>query len=196
MTNIALIDMDGTVADYVGQLFRDLNSLAGPMEPKYRPSHSSLSDLEKQPHLKSRMELIKRSPRWYRNLPPISEGMRVVQLLRETGFDLQVLTKGPWKNSKAWADKVKWCREHIPDAEVHITGSQTGKSLVYGKVFMDDYPAYLQGWLEHRPQGLAIMPVTRENRDAFRNHPQVFRLEDMTLQYCNLRDRLEEALER
>ena len=167
-TRIALIDMDGTVADYDGQMQADLEMLRCPEEPVY----DDLGPGKHPPHIERRMQLIKRQPNWWRNLPELKAGMQIVEVLRELGFSLHVLTKGPYNTTTAWTEKVNWVREHLPDAQITITEE---KGLVYGKLLVDDWPPYIESWLAHRPRGLVIMPAHPWNKTF--THPRVIRYE-------------------
>lgn len=165
--DIALFDMDGSLADYEGAMFRDLEALRSPGEPVI--TGENLWELEKHTHLRERMALIKRQPEWWLNLAPIPAGMTVLRLCEQLGFEVHILTKGPKKHSNAWDEKVRWCQRYIEaDVDIHVTSD---KGLVYGKLLYDDYPAYMQRWLRHRPRGLGIMPVTPHNQDF--THPNV-----------------------
>jgi len=177
---IALIDMDGTVVDYDGQMKRDLEALRSPNEPPY----DALGPQDHAPHIEARMSVIKRQPGWWRNLPEYPVGMGVVAMLRELGFSLNILTKGPYRTTAAWMEKVDWVRSHIPDAAVTITED---KGLVYGKVLVDDWPPYIQRWLAWRPRGLVIMPDHPWNADF--THPNV-------IQYDGCKDHREQVYER
>ena len=66
-----------------------------------------------------------------------------------------------------WPDDVK---------HIHITQD---KSVHYGKVLVDDYPGYIEAWLEHRPRGLVIMPAHDHNKDFV--HAQVVRYDGTDL---------------
>lgn len=156
---VALVDMDGTLVDYVGQAERDLALLATPEE-----SAVDLAQLWRDgvpDYIQRRMDLIKQQAGWWRNLPDLELGHNVLGMLTEIGFDLHVLTKGPYRTTTAWTEKVQWCRARLPeDAKVTITED---KSLVYGRVLVDDYPDYMTAWLEWRPRGLGIMPKNKSN---------------------------------
>lgn len=167
---IALVDMDGTLADFDLAMRRDLRSLASPDEVLLLDGTAELHDLERFGHWKARMALIKRQPGWWRNLPKMEDQFRVLNLMRLMHFDIHILTKGPWRTTSAWSEKVEWCREHTPNASVHISED---KGLVYGKVLMDDFPPYILRWLTWRPRGLVIMPAQPWNRDF--EHPNVIR---------------------
>jgi hypothetical protein len=53
------------------------------------------------------------------------------------------------------------------------------KSLVFGKILVDDTGDYLNGWLQQHPDGLGILPVNANNID-FR-HPRVIRYDGTNL---------------
>jgi 5'(3')-deoxyribonucleotidase len=122
------------------------------------------------PYLKARRDLIKKQPGFWRNLVPIPEGFAIVEHMRKIGFELHILTKGPHNTTSAWSEKVDWCREFVPDAQVTVTEN---KSLTYGRVLFDDWPPYIKGWLKRRPRGQVIMLDSHENREF--DHPNVFR---------------------
>jgi len=163
---IALIDLDGTVADYDGQMREDLKKLESPEEGEYL----SLGPGKHPDYIEARMKLIKKQPGWWKNLPELPRGMELVGFLRALGFSLHVLTKGPYNTTAAWTEKVEWVRKHIPDAQITITEQ---KGMVWGLLLVDDWPDYILPWLKHRPRGLVIMPAHPWN-EGF-THPNVFR---------------------
>lgn len=169
---IALIDMDGTVADFDGQMKADLATLASPADGEVPISPDDTRD---PPWLAARKRLIKSVPGWWENLPVYEPGRQIVQALTGLGFSLMVLTKGPFKAPHAWAEKVAWCRKNLPEVPITITED---KGLVYGKVLVDDWPAYGIRWLEWRPRGLLIVPAHPWNTlDQYPPalHPNIFR---------------------
>ena len=168
--NIALIDLDGTVCDHDGALERDLNLLRSPSEPLI--NISKWRDKSKMPsHISSRTYMIRDRSCWWRDLPPIQQGMDLVGAMSEMGYRIVVLTQGPRRNPSAWKGKVKWIDKYFPPhTDIVITRD---KGIVYGKVLFDDYPDYLEAWLEHRPRGLAIMNDFEYNRGF--EHPNVLR---------------------
>ena len=167
---ICLCDMDGMVADYSGQLMRDLKKLAGPDEPEYKMDWS-----DKLPeHIWNRVELIKNSKDWWLNLPKLNDGFTLVYLALAIGYDLHVLTKGPKRTKTAWSQKVQWCANHLPE-DTNVTITQD-KSLMYGRVLMDDYPDYVKPWLDNRPRALAVLPLRDWNKD-FR-HPNAIHYDE------------------
>lgn len=162
---LALLDMDGTVADFDGQLQKDLAKMRGPGEPdSYEGFHRD------PPHIEARKDAIKRVPGWWRNLPPLNDGFHIYNTLIAEGYRIMVATKGPATTTGAWTEKLDWCRAHLPEALVTICED---KSLVYGRILVDDWPSYAQDWLEHRPRGLVIMPDRAWNQQF--SHPNCFR---------------------
>lgn len=170
---IALVDMDGTLADYSGAMTRDLTILASPCciwgleSPPVDPG-----DLDKIPHMKARMDLIKNQPDWWFNLARLEGGFKIVDMLKREGYKIHVLTKGPKRNVSAWTEKVRWVQKHLPNTNITITHD---KGLVYGRVLVDDWPSYIEAWLKFRPRGLVIMPDQPWNKDF--SHPQVIRFD-------------------
>ena len=154
---IALIDMDGTVADFDGQMTADLQSLTSPAE---KGLVTDPSDAEDPAWLKARKRMIKTQPGWWRNLPTYAPGLEILRVLLDEDFDLMVLSKGPFEATQAWSEKAEWCRKNLPGVPVTVTED---KGLVYGKVLVDDWPAYGIRWLDWRPRGLLIVPAHRWN---------------------------------
>lgn len=173
MKDIALFDMDGSLADYNTALVNELNRIRHPIEKEV--DSTNLWELEnKYPHIKERMQLIKNQPGFWLKLNPMAGGLRVWTLCKYLGFHNVILTKGPKKHAAAWAEKLQWCQEHLgPSVDVHIVSD---KSIVYGKLLYDDYPAYMEKWLKHRPRGVGIMPAAPYNKDFV--HPNVFKYDE------------------
>ena len=152
--NIALFDMDGTLADYNGSMIKDLEEIKFPDETDYTPHDWHNSRLPN--YMLRRIKLISSRPEWWRSLPRIELGFEILRIAQEIGFDINILTKGPSNDSNAWKEKLEWVREHLGAVKVTITED---KGLVYGKVLVDDYKPYMDRWLKWRPRGLGIMPI-------------------------------------
>jgi hypothetical protein len=170
---IALIDMDGTVADFDGAMIRELKRLASPGEPPVIGEDGLYIDA---PHIRARRKLIRSQPGFWRSLKPYKPGFEILAVLEELGFKCHVLTKGPAHEPAGWAEKVEWCRKHLHGMPIVISED---KSLVYGKVLVDDWPDYYFGWLKHRPRGLVIAPAQAWNGDTW--NPQVVRYDGENL---------------
>ncbi len=161
---IALIDMDGTIADYHKSMMWYLKAMAA-------PSENNPIEFDNREHMKYRRSFVKQMPGFWENLEPIEDGFRVVDIMREIGYSLNILTKGPYKSLNAWTEKAKWCHKHVDDANITITED---KGLVYGRVLFDDWPEYITRWLEWRPRGQVLMLEHYWNIGF--KHPNVFRI--------------------
>jgi len=166
---VALLDLDSSLADFEASMTEKLLAMCSPWEPKELPPEFRYPN--KTPDwLRARKDLIKRQPGFWRGLPVISFGMELYQLLGDLGYNRMILTKGPTTNTPAWMEKVDWCHRHVPDAEITITHD---KGLVYGKVLYDDFPPYINRWLEWRPRGKVLMLDAPHNQEF--QHPNVLR---------------------
>lgn len=180
---VALIDLDGTIADY------DLAMITA-MKQIQHPSETLYQKLESEPdYVKARRLLIQRQPGFWKNLKPLQLGFDIVEELRSLGFLLHVLTKGPTSTPNAWSEKLEWCKQYLPDAAVTVSGD---KSLVYGRVLVDDWPSYFLKWLEVRPRGLVVCVEHELNKDI--KHPNVIHYNGSNIE--ELKARLKQAYER
>lgn len=170
---LGFFDMDGTLFDYDGQLRKDLKVLMSPGEVMPEDLYD-----ESKPYLKARMDLIKMQPGWWLNLPEFLLGWDVYKLAEAKDFRVQILTKGPKTKFNAWAEKAECIYRHFGDkVSININGED--KSGNYARFLVDDYPEYIEGWLEHRPRGLVIMPAHPYNADF--KHPNVIRYDGFNL---------------
>lgn len=170
--NIALFDLDGTLADYDGRMRRDLLRIQKRGEFCYSPH-----DHQAPKYFGIRLDLIKAQQGWWLKLPKLKRGFDILQLALDLGFQVQVLTMGPHNTPSAWMEKVLWCHKNIGKF-VKVTVTED-KSLVYGKILVDDTPEYHTGWLERHPEGLGILPVNANNSDF--SHPRVIRYDGTNL---------------
>jgi 5'-nucleotidase len=187
----ALLDLDGSLADYDKVMRARMEAIRSPEEPPYADRLSG----HEPPHLEARRKLIQAQPGFWRSLPRIERGFQVVEAMRHIGFGLHVLTKGPRSTSIAWSEKLDWCIDNIPDAMVTVTGD---KSAVYGRVLLDDFPPYFTSWLAVRPRGFVICVDQPWNADYRKGgpleHPNVLRFDGTNL--AEVEARLRRAYER
>ena len=162
---IALFDLDGTLADYDGQLLRDLQRLAS----EYEPPPVLYADI---PYLEARRHVITSQIGWWLKLEKFRLGWEILEVAKEIGYSISVLTKGPATKYAAWSEKLEWCNRHLADYMDGVTITHD-KGLVYGTILVDDWPGYIEKWLEHRPRGLVIMPAHDHNKDY--SHANVIR---------------------
>tara|TARA_Y100000310_G_scaffold137656_1_gene136613 strand:+ start:1754 stop:2350 length:597 start_codon:yes stop_codon:yes gene_type:complete len=188
----ALLDLDGVLANYESTMRLDLDGFGVKDLPKDLHS-DDLPD-----GLLNMMRTIKKEPGWWRNLPVIESGMQLMELCRDIGYNIHILTQGPQSNPLAWREKFEWCEEHVkpicPDYGISIV--RNGKPLHYARVFVDDWPPFMEGWLENRPRGLGLMPVAHCNNGF--HHEQVLRYTPEVKEWRTgeMEDRLRHAFER
>ena len=165
----ALLDMDGSLADFETRMHERLRTMSAP-EETFIPDPE---DFEKvPPWIKERQRAIKKERGFWRTLDPIPFGMDLYQAFGRWGYQRMVLTKAPWKNHPAWTEKVQWCAEHIPDVE-QVTITTHNKGLHFGDVLYDDYLPYIRAWLNRHPTGKVLMLDSPYNKGV--THPQVLR---------------------
>jgi len=185
---IALFDMDGTLADYENWMKTFLRRLCSDREKVPEDIH-----IKHPIHIEERMELIKNYPGWWENMPKHQPGFDILNICRQMGFSIHILTKGPSKTHAAWSEKLIWCRNNLPN-DVNVTITED-KSLVYGRILVDDYPRYMDAWLKHRPRGIGIMPVNHGNQNY--ENPQVVKYdENSPSSYKKVCEVLEKAYKR
>src|SRR3989304_9474066 len=94
--DIALFDMDGTLCDFRGELIRKLEDLRSPEEPKWE------GHIDNSPeYIKKRADVICRSEEWWANLPKFQLGWDILEIAKELGYRIMILTQGPKKNPAA-----------------------------------------------------------------------------------------------
>lgn len=171
--NIALFDMDGTLCDYEKALLEGLEKIRSPDER----SINCIDFRDCPTYLQNRIDLISSSEEWWENLPRFKLGWDVFNIANGLGYKVNILTQGVRRNPKAWSGKKKWIDNNLgADLNVNIVRD---KGLVYGKVLVDDFPGYIERWLEWRPRGVVIMPAAKHNIDY--KHPQVTRYDGSNL---------------
>jgi 5'(3')-deoxyribonucleotidase len=185
---VGLIDMDGTIADFEGSMLAELKLIASPDESDELLQAYIHRTIPCPDYMERRKDLIMSRGEWWENIPRFLLGFEVMEAMEDIGFYLSILTQGPKENPTAWSNKVRWCLKHIPSVDITMTRK---KALVYGKVLVDDYPKYVDSWLEWRPRGLVIMPANSGNVDY--SHPQVVRYDGSN--FPEVRSRLENAYE-
>jgi hypothetical protein len=139
---VALIDLGDTLAECTVALQAELEQTCEPHSP---------AEL-----LEARTREVLTTPGFWSRLQPRAAGFSLLELLQEAGFHAFVLTKGPRDAPQVWADKVAWCRRHVPDLPVIVTDD---KSPVRGNVLVDDWLPYVDSWQQSWPSSLVIVPA-------------------------------------
>ena len=156
---IILFDMDGTLCDFVGAISKDMEKLRYPKEPKY---HHSYSD-DVPGYIKARERFIKSSQEWWENLPKFKLGWDILKMAKNMGFRIVILTKASRESPDSYAGKKAWIEKNL-GGNTEINFSED-KSLVYGRMLVDDSTKFADSWLKHHPRGWVIMPADHNNKD-------------------------------
>jgi len=157
-TPVALIDLGDTLADCTPALQARLAEMAGSEERRAGDMPAALAA-----QVDRRRSAILATPGFWRDLSPRPQGMALLEMLRDAGFAVHVVTKGPYAAPQVWADKVAWCRAHVPDLPVVVCDD---KSRVHGHVLVDDWLPYVERWQRQWSDGLAIIPAQPWNADT------------------------------
>ena len=155
---IALIDLGDTLADCTPALQA---RLAQAVDADERTTGAAPAEMAAR--LDDRRAAILTAPGFWRDLAPRPQGLALLDILRGAGFAVHVVTKGPYAAPHVWADKVAWCRAHVPDLPVVVCDD---KSRVHGHVLVDDWLPYVERWQRQWPDGLAIIPAQPWNAAA------------------------------
>lgn len=153
---IALVDLGDTLCDVNSALREGLARLN---------CGQSTSD-DSAEVLEAKQRMVMNAPGFWRELEPLPCGFELLELLRAEGFDIYVLTKGPRDAPHAWAEKVQWCRTHVPDLRVVVTDE---KAIVFGHVLVEDWLPYIESWQRRWRSGLAVVPARPWNAGALLN---------------------------
>jgi 5'-nucleotidase len=162
---VALIDLGDTLCECTQALQAEMARLSHPLAP----ANHELVDLRPS-NLEERRRLVMSAPGFWRELAPRKAGFELLRLLRGQGFDIVVLTKGPIDALHVWAEKVAWCRAHLPGVQVIVTDD---KARVYGHVLVDDWLPYVERWQRAWPAGLAILPAQPWNDSITHRHDRI-----------------------
>ena len=188
---IALFDMDGTLCNFSKAIMNGFDLLN---DHDQAEEAIELFDQGGQmpDWVVNQYDMIKQRPGFWRDLEPISSGFMILKMAQEIGFTPHILTKGPKRTTSAWTEKVEWCHAHLGN-DIDITITQD-KGLFYGRVLVDDFPNYMNRWLEWRPRGLGIMPVADNNKTYI--HPCVVMFDETHDSYMRVQQALQKAFDR
>lgn len=113
MTKIVFIDMDDTIADFVGH----------PVFKGEKPCDLTIHHMYE--------------PGFFENLEPIQGAHSGVRRLIRAGFDVHILTQPVAESAHSYSEKVKWIGKHFPELINKISMTQD-KGLFKGDFLVDD----------------------------------------------------------
>jgi 5'(3')-deoxyribonucleotidase len=159
-----LLDVDGVLADFVGELLTIANSL---LSASYTREQITQFDWAASLGLAPRIEqLVSRcvsaAPGLARDLvvlPGAQDGVRRLRALA----DVYIVTS-PWPSSPTWChDRYVWLDRYFGIAPRYVVHAMA-KHIVSGDVLIDDRTATLNAWQAAHPRGAAVQWQTPHNR--------------------------------
>jgi len=150
MTRIALLDVDGVVADFTGTLLRTLGSSLTPADITEYDIFRLLGDQREQAYA------ICQDEEFWRRLDVIPGAAEGVEKLRSEGYSVYWVTS-PWYTCKGWyLARGAWLKEHFGTPYRHML-PLSEKAMVDGDVFIDDRPDMVVAWWARRGDGVSLL---------------------------------------
>ena len=136
------VDMDGVLADFI----------QGVEGPKYLNG-----PFDKQSYYDNRKIELSDAGLFF-DLPPMSDMQTLVDYVKGTGIDWEILScSGEQNRDKVAKDKFKWIRKHV-DIDVLVTCTLKGKEkAIYarpGHVLIDDKQSNIKAWQDAGGYGI------------------------------------------
>ena len=127
-----LIDLDNTIADWDGELFRQLPDLDRSKRVTnwciYKCFPENINEIQ---------QVICKAG-FYENLPPIPNAIESVKALSLNGYSICFVTAPPENNIHAIPDKISWIRKHFGNDFVSKLIFTSQKHMVDGDILIDD----------------------------------------------------------
>lgn len=143
-----LLDCDGVLADFIGEVIETIVAHGGP-----RHTHADITEFNFTAALKLDADLarlVKRTistePGWWYGLTPFPEAIEGVAKLREVA-EVYIVTS-PWNSHPNWLhERESWLKKHFDIPHSHVIAT-SAKHLVCGDVFVDDKTEAVRAWAE------------------------------------------------
>lgn len=169
MKKTLYIDMDGVTADFNGQAKITLNAT----------EQDALNAAQQGRWPPDKWKILIEIPHFYRNLPPLPTGKKIVELAlkfqQELDYQLYFLTAIPSSNDvpDCIYDKILWTQEHYPYIPVRFGpySKDKHKHCKPGDILIDDRKDNCQAWLQ--AGGTAIL-YENDGTNALNNLNQLY----------------------
>lgn len=149
-----LVDVDGVLADCVGEVVKHLNS--GLVDAPYSVSDVrqwSIANALGVP--KEEVDSIFERPGFVFGMKPYPEARAGMDELRKVA-DVYIVTS-PHPTSMTWCwERMEWLKEHF-DIGYDLVLQGKAKHIVDGDVLVDDKPANVTNWSVNRRGGLSVL---------------------------------------
>nr|BFD64806.1 5'-3'-deoxyribonucleotidase [Bdellovibrio sp. HM001] len=144
MKKKVFIDMDDTIADFIGSEELQqvgIESTGWPRQP---------------------VEMYNKG--FFRNLQPIEGAVSAIRsFLNNEHLDVYILTKPVYDSPHSYSEKVEWIREYFPALLSKMVMAQD-KGLIRGDYLIDDSLHWKEPWEATNPEGMFIHFDPRKSR--------------------------------
>lgn len=152
---IALVDVDGVLADFVGHVLVRMKEECG-CTLKFEDigeKHMYTQFSEEERTIADRLIS---APDFAYELPAIVTGMLGLTVLRKIGYHVVFVT-APWTKSPTWCyDRRRWLVDWFGAGERDVIFSNR-KEIIAGDLFIDDYPRHVEAWKESNPNDMGFL---------------------------------------
>lgn len=149
--NVA-VDLDGIVADLHREWIRLYNE-----EHNHGFSAEDLREYAVHLNVKIGHKIYEyfANPGLYLRLEPLPGAVAALQELHEAGHTVHVIS-APSATEQTAADKLSWCKKHLPFLDRKLITLSHQKHLFVSDVFIDDSPSNLQKHAEAQPNAIRM----------------------------------------
>lgn len=161
-----IIDCDCTVADFVGQVCREVGELDRNQANRW---DWFLEDYNKETvsAIKTKMTTVE----WWDKLPVITNSTRGIAWLRGQGHKLVWVTV-PFRHCEGWyTARVRWLNRNFGidrHDEPVVTISNSEKFLISADAIIDDVPEIVDNYGVHHPEAICLTFKSEMNRNLNR----------------------------
>jgi 5'-nucleotidase len=131
-----LVDLDGICADFMGTLVDMYNTYEAEDDQGVELESCKGRLPDWTPMGKDLWKYVN-APGFYSQLPPLPGAVDALERLKDAGHEVVILTS-PGANPQAAAEKLIWCRKHMPFLNHHDVIVTPRKHQCCGDVFIDD----------------------------------------------------------
>lgn len=146
------VDLDSTVADLWAEWL-------GLYQEEYDEvvSVADMKSWDAEDNVKIGHEIYKylEDPFLYRRLYPYPGAVEALQRLHDAGHDIHIVS-APSKHEQTAADKIWWCRQHLPFVKRQKITLSHAKGHFLCDVFIDDSPRNIEDHLRKQPQSYRL----------------------------------------
>ncbi len=139
---LLMVDMDGTIAEFLGGLRRVWATSVGTVCPLPPPEQHTIWDLyavvPKEHH--ETFDQVMATPGLFRDLEPIKGAVDALHAMRQAGHEVMLCSTPLVTNKGCVEEKLDWIERHLGDAFTKKAIFTHDKTVVCGDILVDDKP--------------------------------------------------------